>query len=629
MNHEVRQKSVRIVLTAILLAVLKVVEKCLDVPLWGMLLLYLIPYVVIGYDVIEEAWEGISEGEVFDEDLLMVIATFGALSIGFLPGGEEQFAEAVFVMLFFQVGEMFEEMAETKSRKSISQLMDIRPDSANVERNGKVEVVSPESVSLGEVIVIKPGEKVPMDGVVIEGTSTLDTVALTGESVPRDVTVGDPLFSGCVNQSGVLRMKVLKPFGESTVSKILDLVEHASEQKSKSEHFITRFAHVYTPLVVFSAIALAFVPPLFSGAFVANLSTWLIRALIFLVVSCPCALVISVPLTFFSGIGCASKHGVLVKGSNYLEALSRTKIVVFDKTGTLTRGVFEVGAVHPSGMDERSLLHLASHVERYSTHPIAATLRAAYPHEEDDCLVEDVEEISGHGVRALVNGKVVCVGNEKMMESVGAKWEPCEKQGTIIHVSVDGTYAGHIVISDAIKSDSLKAISDLKAQGVEKCVMLTGDRKEVAQAVSDTLHLDEWHAQLLPKAKVEQVERLLSLKRDGWTLAFVGDGINDAPVLARADVGIAMGAMGSDAAIEAADVVLMDDKPSKIGKALSIAKRTVLIAKENVVFAISVKVVVLLLAALGLAPMWLAIFGDVGVMVLAVLNATRALSGKV
>lgn len=629
MEQESRRKWTRVALAAVLLVVLKIVEKSLSLPMLGLFLLYLVPYLVAGYDVLAEAWEEIREGEVFSEDFLMGIATIGALAIGFLPGSEPEFTEAVFVMLFFQVGEIFEDMAEDNSRKSITRLMDIRPDTANVERDGKVLVVDPGEVAVGETIVVKPGEKVPMDGVVVEGASSLDTVALTGESVPREVSVGDAVYSGCVNQRGLLRMKVSKVFGESTASKILDLVEHASEGKSHSERFITRFARIYTPVVVVSAIAVAFLPPLFSGDFLANFSLWLIRALTFLVVSCPCALVISVPLTFFSGIGCASKHGILVKGSNYLEALSKTGIVVFDKTGTLTKGVFEVTAVHPSEMDETQLLHLAAHVERYSTHPIAASLRAAYPHESDSCSVENVEEVAGQGVRAVVNGKVVCVGNTKLMDAVGAQWKPCEKTGTIIHVAVDGVYAGHIVISDAVKSDSPEAIRNLKAEGVQRTVMLTGDRKEVAESVAKTLGLDDCHAELLPADKVDWVEKLLSSKEKGRTLAFVGDGINDAPVLARADVGIAMGAMGSDAAIDAADVVLMDDKPSKIALVVRIARHTLAIAKENVVFAIAVKVAVLILAAIGLAPMWLAVFADVGVMVLAVLNATRALKQKV
>lgn len=629
MEQESRRKWTRVALAAVLLVVLKIVEKSLSLPMLGLFLLYLVPYLVVGYDVLAEAWEEIREGEVFSEDFLMGIATIGALAIGFLPGSEPEFTEAVFVMLFFQVGEIFEDMAEDNSRKSITRLMDIRPDTANVERDGKVLVVDPGEVAVGETIVVKPGEKVPMDGVVVEGASSLDTVALTGESVPREVSVGDAVYSGCVNQRGLLRMKVSKVFGESTASKILELVEHASEGKSHSERFITRFARIYTPVVVVSAIAVAFLPPLFSGDFLANFSLWLIRALTFLVVSCPCALVISVPLTFFSGIGCASKHGILVKGSNYLEALSKTGIVVFDKTGTLTKGVFEVTAVHPSEMDETQLLHLAAHVERYSTHPIAASLRAAYPHESDSCSVENVEEVAGQGVRAVVNGKVVCVGNTKLMDAVGAQWKPCEKTGTIIHVAVDGVYAGHIVISDAVKSDSPEAIRNLKAEGVQRTVMLTGDRKEVAESVAKTLGLDDCHAELLPADKVDWVEKLLSSKEKGRTLAFVGDGINDAPVLARADVGIAMGAMGSDAAIDAADVVLMDDKPSKIALVVRIARHTLAIAKENVVLAIAVKVAVLILAAIGLAPMWLAVFADVGVMVLAVLNATRALKQKV
>ena len=628
MEQETRRKWIRVAVTSVLLVGLKIVEKSQRFPMLVLFLLYLVPYLVIGYDVLAEAWEEIREGEVFSEDFLMGIATIGALAIGFLPGAKPEFTEAVFVMLFFQVGEIFEDMAEDNSRKSITQLMDIRPDSANVEREGKILVVDPGEVAVGETIVVKPGEKVPMDGVVVEGVSSLDTVALTGESIPREVSVGDAVYSGCVNQRGLIRVQVSKVFGESTASKILELVEHASEGKSHSERFITRFARVYTPVVVVSAIAVAFLPPLFSGDFLASFSIWLIRALTFLVVSCPCALVISVPLTFFSGIGCASKHGILVKGSNYLEALSKAGVVVFDKTGTLTKGVFEVTAVHPSEMDETQLLHLAAHVERYSTHPIAASLRAAYPHESDTCTVEDVEEIAGQGVRAVVNGKVVCVGNTRLMDAVGAQWKPCEKTGTIIHVAVDGVYAGHIVISDAIKSDSKEAIQHLKAEGVQRTVMLTGDRKEVAESVAKALGLDDWHAGLLPAGKVDWVEKLLASKGKGRTLAFVGDGINDAPVLARADVGIAMGAIGSDAAIEAADIVLMDDDVRKISKTVRIARKTMGIIHTNVVFAILVKILILILSVFGIANMWIAIFGDVGVLILCILNAMRLLREK-
>lgn len=620
-----KKKLFRIIAAALLLAGAFAVEKTANLKTWQLLIVYLIPYLLIGYDVIAEAAEGLFHGEVFNEDFLMCIATMGALCIGFLPGTEAQFPEAVFVMLFFQVGELFEDYAEGKSRASISQLMDIRPDTANVLRNGEVTSVNPESVEIGEIIVVKPGETVPLDGTVIEGSSSLNTVALTGETLPRDVNCGDDVISGCVNTSGLLKIKVSKSFGESTASKIIELVENAGENKSKSETFIAKFARIYTPVVVVLALVLAFIPPLVSGSFSAEFPVWLSRALTFLVVSCPCALVISVPLTFFGGIGGASRDGVLVKGSNYMDTLSKLDTVVFDKTGTLTKGKFEVNAVHPDKLDENTLLHLAAHVERYSTHPIAVSLRNAYPDENDDCSVEDVEEISGHGIRAKVNGDIVCVGNTKMMDAVGAKWHPCHKIGTIIHVAVNGEYAGHIVISDVVKEDSAAAIQGLKALGVRKTVMLTGDREEVGKDVAVQLGLDEYHAELLPADKVTAVEKLLAEKPAGKSLAFVGDGINDAPVLARADVGIAMGVLGSDAAIEAADVVLMDDKPSKIAVAVRIARRTIKIATENVWFAILVKVAVLILAGLGLATMWMAVFADVGVTVLAVFNAMRAL----
>ena len=620
-----KKKLWRIIAAAVLLAGAFAVEKTTSLPVWQLLLIYLIPYLLVGYDVIAEAVEGLFHGELFNEDFLMCIATVGALCIGFLPGAETQFPEAVFVMLFFQVGELFEDYAEGRSRESISHLMDIRPDTANVLRGGEVSTVAPDTVAVGETIVVKPGEKIPLDGTVLEGSSSLNTVALTGESLPRDVAPGDDVVSGCVNISGLLNIKVNKTFGESTASKIINLVENAGENKSKSETFIAKFAKVYTPIVVTLAFVLAFLPPLFSGDFSGNFPVWLQRALTFLVVSCPCALVISVPLTFFGGIGGASKNGILVKGANYMDTLSKLGTVVFDKTGTLTKGQFEVNAVHPDDFSETQLLHLAAHVERYSTHPIAISLKNAYPNEHDGCTVEDVEEISGHGIRAKVNGDTVCVGNTKMMDSVGAKWHPCHKVGTIIHVAVNGVYAGHIVISDMVKDDSAAAVADLKSLGVKKTVMLTGDREEVGKDVATQLGLDEYHAELLPADKVSAVEKLIAEKPAGTTLAFVGDGINDAPVLARADVGIAMGGLGSDAAIEAADVVLMDDKPSKVATAIRIARHTLKIADENVWFAISVKVAVLLLAGFGLATMWMAVFADVGVTVLAVLNAMRTL----
>jgi len=623
-----KSKILRIIIASLALIAAIVVEKTTNLSTFSLLLVYLPVYLYISYDVIGEAAEGLLHKEVFNEHFLMCIATIGALVIGFLPGAESEFPEAVFVMLFFQIGELFEEYAEGKSRNAISHLMDIRPDRANLERDGEVESVSPESVGIGEVIVIKPGEKVPLDGVVIEGTSSLNTVALTGESLPRSVQEGDEVVSGCVNESGLLRVRVSKSFGESTASKIIDLVENASESKSKSENFISKFARIYTPIVVVAAVLLAFLPPLFSGAFATSFPVWLNRALTFLVVSCPCALVISIPLTFFGGIGGASKNGILVKGSNYMDTLSKLGVVVFDKTGTLTKGKFEVNAVHPDKCDETQLLHLAAHVERFSTHPIAMSLRNAYPNEQDGCSVEDVEEIAGHGIRARVNGSTVCVGNSKMMDSTGAKWRPCHKIGTIVHVAIDGEYAGHIVVSDAIKDDSKEAVSALKSLGVNKTVMLTGDRDEVGKYVSEELGLDEYHAELLPTDKVSELKEQLKSKPQGKTLAFVGDGINDAPVLALADVGIAMGGLGSDAAIEAADVVLMDDKPSKAALAVKIARRTIGIAKENAWFAIGVKLLVLILAGFGLASMWMAVFADVGVTVLAVLNAMRALRVK-
>mgnify|MGYP002761906905 FL=1 len=625
MEKENKIRFARIILSAALLGVAVLVEKKCDLSVWQLLLAYLIPYLIAGYDTLLEAGENILKGDFFDEDFLMSIATIGALCIGFLPGAETQFPEAVFVMLFFQVGELFEDIAEGRSRKSISALMDIRPDTANVERDGKVLTVNPEEVKVGETIVVKPGEKVPMDGVVLEGTSSLNTVALTGESVPRSISKDDDIISGCVNLTGVIRAKVTKAFGESTASKILDLVENASENKSKSESFISRFAKIYTPVVVIAALVLAFIPPVLSGDFGGTFATWLYRALTFLIVSCPCALVISVPLSFFGGIGGASSKGILIKGSNYLEALAKVGTVVFDKTGTLTEGVFDVTAVHPETIDEKELLHLAAHVERYSSHPIAISLKNAYPDEADGCSVENVEEIAGHGVRAVVNGKTVCVGNTKMMDAVGAKWKHCEKNGTIVHVSVDGTYVGHIVVSDRIKADSADAIKALKAEGVTKTVMLTGDKREVGEYVASAIGLDEFHAELLPADKVSELEKLLDNKPSGKTLAFVGDGINDAPVLARADLGIAMGGLGSDAAIEAADVVLMDDKPSKIVVGVRIARKTLHLARENTFFAIFIKLLVLVLAVLGIATMWMAVFADVGVTVLAVLNAMRAL----
>ena len=623
-----KQQIIKIAATVVLLVGAIIIEKRCDLSTWQMLLIYLIPYLLIGFDTLKEAAEGLAHGEAFNEHFLMSVATIGALCIGFLPGAETQFPEAVFVMLFFQVGELFEAYAEGKSRDSIAHLMDIRPDVANVERNGQLESVNPEKVEVGETIVIKPGEKVPLDGVILEGATALNTIALTGESLPREVAEGDEVVSGCVNLSGLIKVRTTKSFGESTVSKIINLVENATESKSRSENFITRFARVYTPVVVFAALALALLPPLFSGDFTGTFATWLYRALMFLVVSCPCALVISVPLTFFGGIGGASRKGILVKGSNYMDVLARVGTVVFDKTGTLTCGQFAVTAVHPEKCDERHLLHLAAHVEHYSTHPIGAALRDAFPDEATDgCKLSEVEEIAGRGIKAKVEDWTVCVGNTKMMETIGAKWHDCDHVGTIIHVAIDGEYAGHIVINDKVKDDSAEAIRRLKSLGVSRTVMLTGDREEVGKDVAEKLDIDEYHAELLPADKVAYVDELLNAQRStpNSKLAFVGDGINDAPVLARADVGIAMGGLGSDAAIEAADVVLMDDKPSKIALAIRIARRTLRIAKQNVWFAIGVKVAVLVLAAFGIATLWMAVFADVGVTVLAVLNAMRAL----
>lgn len=633
-HHEqnLRGQLAFIFATVNLLILAYFIEHRFALSTWQLLLVYLVPYLIIGHKTLHEAWEGITAGDMFNEHFLMSVATIGALCIGFLPGAETEFPEAVFVMLFFQIGELFEAYAEGKSRDSIAHLMNIRPDVAHVDVNDQIEDVRPEEVETGSIILIRPGEKVPLDGVVVEGTSSLNTVALTGEALPRDIAVGDEVISGCINLSGVLRVRTTKVFGESTVSKIIRLVEHAGEHKSQSETFITRFARIYTPIVVFLALALAISPFILSiFNYQLSISVALYRALMFLVVSCPCALVISVPLTFFGGIGGASRQGILVKGANYLDVLAKVDTVVFDKTGTLTHGQFAVTAVHPDTCDEHQLLHLAAHVEHFSTHPIGAALRDAFPDEATDgCQVTDVEEVAGEGIRARIGDKIVCVGNTKMMDRIGARWHDCHHVGTIIHVAIDGAYAGHIVINDKIKSDSAETIQRLHALGVKKTVMLTGDRKEVADHVACELGITEYHAELLPAEKVAKIESLINPlylegAGGGFPLAFVGDGINDAPVLARADVGIAMGGLGSDAAIEAADVVLMDDQPSKIALAIRIARRTLAIARQNVIFAIGIKVAVLLLAACGIATMWMAVFADVGVTVLAVLNAMRAL----
>ena len=625
MNKKQKRNLIRIIVAAILMIVLHFA------PVSGMVRFgfYLVPYLIIGYDILWKAFKGVKNRQPFDESLLMAIATLGAIILAVYEDGD--YTEAIGVMLFYQIGEWFQSYAVGKSRRNISELMDIRPDYANVEReNGQLEAVDPDEVEVGTIIVVKPGEKIPIDGEVVEGSSTLNTSALTGESLPREVESGDEVISGCININGLLKIRTTKEFGESTVSKILDLVENASSRKSKAEDFISKFARIYTPAVVAAAIALALVPPFVRMGFMgvpADWDVWIYRALTFLVISCPCALVISIPLSFFAGIGGASKAGVLVKGSNYLETLSKVKTVVFDKTGTLTKGVFQVTAAHPQEMSEKELLHLAAHVERYSTHPIAASLRAAYPNESDSCRVEAAEEIAGEGIRAHVNGNVVCVGNSKMMEAVGAEWYDCHRHaaGTVIHVSINGKYAGHVIISDVVKETSKAAIAALKSVGVARTVMLTGDAKEVADAVAKELGIDQVRSELLPADKVQNVEELLLENKGNGNLAFVGDGINDAPVLTRADIGIAMGAMGSDAAIEAADVVLMDDDPMKISQAIRISRKCLAIVNQNTWFSIGIKLVVLLLGAVGIANMWFAIFADVGVMILAVLNAMRAL----
>ncbi len=618
-------KLIRIIVTAVLLVIAVVIEKTVTLPVWQLLLVYLVPYLLISYDILAETAEDVAHGEPFSEDLLMTVATVGALLIGFLPRAETQFPEAVFIMLFFQIGEMFEDYAEDKNRQSIAHLMDIRPDSATVVRNGVEQAVAPEQLQVGETIIIRAGEKVPVDGVVLEGASSLNTVALTGESLPRDIAVGNEVLSGSINLSGTVKVRVAKAYADSTVSKILDLVENAQQQKSKSETFITRFARIYTPVVVAAALVVAFVPPLLSGNFAANFATWLYRALMFLIVSCPCALVVSVPLAFFGGIGKASRHGILIKGSSYMDVLSKLHTVVFDKTGTLTHGRFEVVSVHPNEIEPDELLHLASHVEHYSTHPIAMSLKNAFSRECADCVVSNTEEIAGQGIRATVNGDTVCVGNARMMASIGVDCDGTHPHGTVVHVSINNRYAGYVVVSDKVKDDAAPAIAELKRLGVQRTVVLTGDHSNVANAVAQQLNIDECHSELLPADKVEHLRQCINGGKGKNYVAFVGDGINDAPVLALADVGIAMGALGSDAAIEAADVVVMDDKLNKIPLAMKIARQTVGIATQNVWFAIGVKMLVLLLAVLGLAYLWMAVVADVGVTVLAVLNAMRLL----
>ncbi|MBM6689153.1 cadmium-translocating P-type ATPase [Collinsella tanakaei] len=634
MNKKQKRWRNRIVLALVIFIVVYAVEELgvlgaiFGAPgdLYASFALFLIPYLIAGYDVLQKAWRNIRHGQAFDESFLMTVATIGAFAMVFFPEAEPHMAEGAAVMLFYQVGELFQSYAVGQSRKSISAMMDIAPDYANIEQDGQLVEVDPDEVQVGDIIVVKPGERVPIDGVITEGVSQLDTAALTGESIPRHVEPGADVISGCINMTGMLHIRTTKPFGESTVSRILELVENASEKKARTENFITRFARWYTPIVTGAAVLLAVIPPVLGmGAW----SDWILRGLTFLVVSCPCALVISVPLSFFGGIGGASKLGILVKGSNYLELLSKVDTVVFDKTGTLTNGTFNVVAIHPeAGVDPDYVLSNAAYAEAFSDHPIAVSVRQAYSGEIDQARIRDVKEESGHGVSAHVDEHVVMVGNDKLMAEHGARWHECDLTGTILHVTVDGRYIGHIVIADVVKDDAEQTIRDLHAAGVTKCVMLTGDRRDVAEAVGEKLGLDEVHAQLLPADKVSAVERLLGFERGDAKLAFVGDGINDAPVLTRADVGIAMGAMGSDAAIEAADVVLMDDKPSKIARAIRIARKTMRIVWQNIVFALAVKIAILLLAAIGVANMWLAVFGDVGVAIIAILNAMRAMRVK-
>lgn len=624
MSKKDKIRLIRIIVSGLLLILVSLWVSLAKLSLPVQALIYLVPYFLAGYDVLKKAVLKISQGKVFSEHFLMSLATLGAFALSFMTG-EAEFAEAVFVMIFYQIGELFEHIAEGSSEKSISDLLDLRPDIAHLETESGLEDINPQNLQKGQIIVIKPGEKVAVDGILVEGQSQVDTAALTGESLPRKVEVGDNILSGTVNMTGLIRVKVMRALSESTLTKILDLMEHSAANKSKNETFITRFAAIYTPVVVILAVLLAFLPPLLSGNFAQTFPDWFSRALTFLVISCPCALVISIPMSFFGGLGASSKMGVLVKGSNYLESLAHLETLVFDKTGTLTEGIFQVTALHTSQIDEESLLHLASHVERFSSHPIARSLLTAYQKEADDCLISDVVEKAGQGISATVNGKTVSVGNRQFMEQLGARWKACHQVGTIVHVAIDGIYAGHIVISDCIKEDTKEALIQLRQQGVKHLVMLTGDHIEVAQTVADELDLTDYKAELLPADKVSEVEYYLQHKSPKRTVGFVGDGINDAPVLARADVGIAMGGLGSDAAIEAADVVVMDDQLTKIAKAMTVAKKTLHIARENAIFSIAVKVLVLVLASFGLANMWLAIFADVGVTVLAVLNAMRTL----
>ena len=624
MSDKHKKSLYRILLATLVFIAVFIIVKVSRANLVLQALLYAIPFLMAGYDVLKKAVLKISQGKVFSEHFLMSLATLGAFALSFMTG-ESEFAEAVFVMIFYQVGEFFEHIAEGSSEKSISELLNLRPDLVHLEVDGNISDVEPKDVQEGQVIVIQPGEKVAIDGILISGESSVDTAALTGESLPQSVQVGDQVLSGMINMTGVIRVKVLHTVENSTLSKILDLLENSSANKSKSERFMSKFAAIYTPTVVIAALVLAFLPPLLSGNFLANFPEWLSRALTFLVISCPCALVISIPLSFFGGLGASSKAGVLIKGSNYLESLANLETLLLDKTGTLTEGVFEVTALHPNDIKKEHLLHLASHVERFSSHPIAQSLREAYEKEADDCSITDVVEKSGYGITAKVNGHDVAVGNTKFMDSLGADWKTCHKVGTIIHVAIDGKYAGHIVISDCIKSDTKEALEQLRKAGVKNLVMLTGDRHEVAEKVAGELSMTDYKAELLPADKVTELENYLAQKHSRSTVGFVGDGINDAPVLARADVGIAMGGLGSDVAIEAADVVVMNDRLSKIAQAIKIARKTITIARENIVFSIGIKVLVLILASLGLANMWLAIFADVGVTVLATLNAMRTM----